>query len=135
GTGARGGGAGRAGIAAAGDGGNGTAGSAGFADLPASSSAMIRRMEARISSIEGSSAFAGWLMDSIPVVTLHTAMAEPQNQTNRCVRTLYDSGVQVWQMARCRHPRLVETSCPQITSFGQRPSGVRTPAQLSRTCW
>ena len=37
-------------------------GSAALAGLLASSSAMIRRMEARISSIEGSCAFAGWLI-------------------------------------------------------------------------
>src|SRR5262245_66206381 len=39
----------------------GLAGS-GFAGLAASSSAMMRRMEARISSIDGSWAFAGWFM-------------------------------------------------------------------------
>jgi hypothetical protein len=32
-----------------------------------SSSAMIRRMEARISSIEGSCAFAGWLIAASPL--------------------------------------------------------------------
>jgi hypothetical protein len=31
-----------------------------------SSSAMIRRMEARISSIDGSCAFAGWLIAEFP---------------------------------------------------------------------
>src|SRR5262245_781701 len=45
-----------AGAAAAGLGGSG------FAGFAVSSSAMMRRMEARISSIEGSWAFAGWFM-------------------------------------------------------------------------
>ena len=60
GAGARGGmAAGRGGGAAAGSGGGGGAGGGGLA---VSSSAMMRRMEARISSIEGSCAFAGWLI-------------------------------------------------------------------------
>src|SRR5438477_9597367 len=43
-------------------------GAAGFAaaGLAVSSSAMIRRMEARISSIDGSCAFAGWLIAESP---------------------------------------------------------------------
>ena len=43
-------------------GGFGGAGSGALAGLLASSSAMMRRMEARISSIEGSCAFAAWLI-------------------------------------------------------------------------
>ena len=60
GTGVRGGIA--AGLGAAAAGGGGTGGGAGFV----SSSAMIRRMEARISSIDGSCAFAGWLIADFP---------------------------------------------------------------------
>src|SRR5690349_12410892 len=73
GGGAGGGGAGRA---AAGDGGTGLRGgmaagrgcgaAGGAAGLAVSSSAMIRRMEARISSIDGSCAFAGWLIAEFP---------------------------------------------------------------------
>src|SRR6476661_2389987 len=55
-TGLRGGMAAGAGAAAAGGGGLEGAG------LAVSSSAIMRRMEARISSIEGSCAFAGWLI-------------------------------------------------------------------------
>jgi hypothetical protein len=49
---------------AAGRGGAAGGGGAGFAaaGVAVSSSAMIRRMEARISSIDGSCAFAGWLI-------------------------------------------------------------------------
>src|SRR3954454_13023208 len=42
--------------------GGGAAAAGGEAGLAVSSSAMIRRMEARISSIDGSCAFAGWLI-------------------------------------------------------------------------
>src|SRR5664279_5755268 len=53
----------RGGIAAGRGGvGCGAAAFAGAAGLPVSSSAMMRRMEARISSIEGSCAFAVWLI-------------------------------------------------------------------------
>src|SRR5262249_11986464 len=54
--------------AGAGEGGGAGATATGFvsglAGLAASSSAMIRRMEARISSIEGSCAFAGWFISA-----------------------------------------------------------------------
>ena len=54
----------RGGIAAGRDTGAAACGfGAGFA---VSSSAIMRRMEARISSIDGSCAFAGWLITTVP---------------------------------------------------------------------
>jgi hypothetical protein len=90
-------------LAATGDGGGGGAtarGAGGGAGLGAtasgtfgrpSSSAMIRRMEARISSIDGSCTFAVWLIARFPTAARHTPNSDSfaAKQPRIAVDTLY----------------------------------------------
>ena len=64
-------------------GGFGGGGSGGLAGLPASSSAMIRRMEARISSIEGSWAFADWVIAEFPSALAIALLCSPIRRSVR----------------------------------------------------
>ena len=106
------------------------AGSGGLAVLPASSSAMMRRMEARISSIEGSWTFADWLIPAFPTALSHATDSPCRRRHERIVACV--------PFIRQRHGRVAgrNSDSPVMNLWtAQRPSGVRTPAQLSRTCW
>src|SRR5580692_2558718 len=88
---------GRAGVAGRDGAGGGCTASSGFSTvLVASSSAMIRRMEARISSIDGSCAFAGCvialprLLDKVP------SALRPQVRLLRAAARQNESETQVW---------------------------------------
>jgi hypothetical protein len=72
----------------------------------ASSSAMIRRMEAKISSIEGSCAFAGWLIAGTPQSSKDDYAGAESNESRHC-GILYATGSRLWaRIARkrgCEH--------------------------------
>ena len=144
---ARGGGAGRLGAAATGSG--------GFVALLASSSAIMRRIEARISSIEGSWTFAVWLIPVFPTAAFATLPVDTpdRHRRERIVARVpfirqWDVSVaggksaernDLWTQVHDREKLVLDVivdggSTPAWIK-GQRPSGVRTPAQLSRTCW
>jgi len=100
GVGGSGGGGAAAGRVAA-NGGFGAAGSSGLAVLPPSSSAIMRRMEARISSIEGSCAFAAWLIPSSrPTApeSSHDSPASVDGGESGALVRLYARAARIWQM-------------------------------------
>ena len=127
--GAGGGGAGRGGGGAMRDGsvgGRGVAAEAGAGAglggaLLGSSSAMMRRMEARISSIEGSCAFAGWLMPCPR--SPHDAAGIPAPASN-CSHVHYLAGsAQVWHAVRRTQSTHVDRLEPRRT-LQRRPARV-----------
>ena len=97
---------------------------------------MMRRMEARISSIDGSCAFAGWFMPSsynpcvAPLESMH-----PRRITRRL--DIYSDRSKYGTAMRERNRGPVDThtsrrrTAPE--SINYFPSGVRTPTQVSRT--
>jgi len=80
-----------------------------FAGLLASSSAMMRRMEARISSIEGSCAFAACVITQKPdtLPALRVAMAEPRpTRITAVIPFIRQSGTCVADGWMCPHNEL-----------------------------
>ena len=132
------GGIGRLGAAAA-DGFGGAAGSGALAGLLASSSAMMRRMEARISSIDGSCAFAVCVITQRSRHTLyvpHSDSAATVN-ANRCrIPFIRQRRADLADgMSRPSNELWTRYAASPQRNSNQRPSGVRTPAQVSRTWW
>ena len=130
------------------------AGAAGYgaglaaAGLAVSSSAMMRRMEARISSIDGSCAFAGWLIanpySADPGNSPHDARGiERPQQITRSLDIYSDRrkyGTAYFERQRSlvdRHTsrarRRRNHDSGIILAVNYFPSGVRTPTQVSRT--
>jgi hypothetical protein len=127
-----------------------------------SSSAMMRRIDARISSIEGSWTFAGWVMSGS--TSSRPLLTPPRNVGAQAVVRMGSTGSinrrRLTSQSR-RHretgyarialltitkgmspPQTIASNGPQTAPFhaihgvrrgDQRPSGVRTPIQLSRT--
>jgi hypothetical protein len=109
-----------------------------------SSSAIILRMEARISSIDGSCAFAGWLIAKSPHVPQPDAGNDPA-AANHLPHALCTRNLPGIHSDRCKYRTapgerqngLVDTPMsagagdPEVVNYF--PSGVRTPVQLSRT--
>src|SRR3954452_5252246 len=135
---ARGGGAGggdggtglRGGMAA----GRGGAAAAGFA---VSSSAMMRRMEARISSIDGSCAFAGWLIAEFLQTSCDAGLNPDVRGESPATPDIYSESSEVWhgnartQSRACGYAHVPAPYRPVNGNYF--PSGVRTPTQVSRT--
>src|SRR4029077_15125440 len=117
----------------------GAAVSGALAGLLASSSAMMRRMEARISSIDGSCAFAVCVIPQRPRHTLYVQRTDSAAtvNANRCRIPFIRQTRADLADGMSRPSNELWTRCaasPQCDS-NQRPSGVRTPAQVSRTWW
>src|SRR6476646_6150354 len=98
---------------------------------------MIRRMEARISSIEGSCAFAGWLIPASPQPDPDDPCAAPTGiqphaaNHSRLLANYSDRpkyGTALHERKRCA----VDRHVPERTSgcADYLPSGVRTPTQV-----
>src|SRR5207248_4173720 len=117
------------------------AGSAGrCTDLSASSSAMIRRIEASISSIDGSWVFAACAIELLVQLTCLSAprgarlwLRFERAESPRGLRRKFAVSTRIAQadgvvnIPKIRHPK--------AQGLGYLPSGVRTPIQASRTCW
>ena len=99
--------------------------------LAVSSSAMMRRMEARISSIEGSCAFADWLIAAIP----HTFARDrhrirpPAANRHAASHNIYTGSPQVWHVGRTQTAVWIRTSRDSAADWPVicRPACARRP--------
>ena len=121
--------------AAAGRGGGAAGGRLGGGGLAVSSSAMMRRMEARISSIDGSCAFAGWLIaESLQPIPTHADAGRIRRAAANHPHTRYLLGSpQVWhgdartQTQPCGYAHVRAPRRQPANGVNYFPSGVRTP--------